>query len=291
MRNVNSRIEFWSNIVFNRSYRHMIISLNDIFFQFTVLFSAGTLMLLVFLPINHVGVKFFTTQTWFAIVCLFLGIVFRFYEYTSQARPLPLYLYLYIVVLALSLIFIYVVRKQKENLARAILWGQGIFIIGVLYVHGYLLSRHRTHGEDWYSFLQLLSTALLIGAIFTALMLCHWFFMFHKLPLKYLKRMSNLFTYSLILKIFITALVIWFWKHHFNEEFTRFTDSNTNYVFLIFRFGVGLFLPLFLAFGTEVTIKLPQNHAAIGLLYMGVILVFMGEVVGQYLTLLQQIPL
>ena len=269
----------------------MIISLNDIFFQFTALFAVGTLTLLVFLPIKHVGMKFFTTQTWFAVTCLFFGIVFRFYEYISQGRSLTFYLFLYIVVLASSLTFIYLVHKQKEEMATHLLWGQALFIIGILYWHGYSLSRHRAGGEDWYLFLQLLSTALLLGAIFTALMLCHWFFMFHKLPLKYLKRISNLFTYSLILKIVITALVIWFWKSHFNEEFTRFTDSNTNYAFLIFRFGVGLFLPLFLAFGTEVTIKLPQNHAAIGLLYMGVVLVFMGEVVGQYLTLLQHIPL
>ncbi len=268
----------------------MIISLNDIFFQFTVLFAVGTLLFLIVLPIKQVGIKFFTAQTWFAVIALFLGIVFRFFDYMSAARPLPLYLYVYIVVLATALTFVYLLKTQEEK-AKFVLWGQVVLILGVLYWHGYSLSRHRAVGEDWYSFLQLLSTALLLGAVFTSLMLCHWFFVFHKLPLKYLKRISQLFTYSLILKIFITALVIWFWKHHFNEEFTRFTDSNSNYVFLLFRFGVGLFLPLFLAFGTEITIKLPQNHAAIGLLYVGVILIFMGEVVGQYLTLLQQIPL
>lgn len=269
----------------------MILSLQDILFQFAVLFSVGNLCLLLFLPPDHIGPKFFISQYWMIVGSLFLGCTVRFYELLMQGESIPLYVFLYTVLLFLVLALIYLTKKHSFKLAFFLLvLTNGLALIS-LYLHGVDLSRGRFSLEDITYFVQLFVSAFLLGAVFTAMMLCHWFFMFRKLPVKFLKRISHLLTTSLILKVFLIGVVIWVWKIYFPEDFTKLMSFDDKFMFLAVRFLIGLFFPLILAFGTEVTIKIPANHSAIGILYVAVIFIFMGEVLGQYLSLILSIPL
>ncbi|MBI2608346.1 MAG: hypothetical protein HYW47_01970 [Deltaproteobacteria bacterium] len=269
----------------------MILSLHDIFFQFTVLFGVGIFLLLIPLPVKFIGEKFFESQTWFAVGCLSLGLLGRFYQFISQHRELPFYLFLYVLVVGLSFLYVRFLRETQFQSAKVVLFLQAVLIIVGLYFHAGDLSRNRFYFENIGIFTQFLMSSFLLGSVFTSMMLCHWFFMNHKLPIKYLKRMSQIFTFSLIAKIFFTGVVLWVWKIYFSDDFSRLVAFEGGFIYLMMRFILGLLFPLILAFGTEVTIKLPTNHAAIGILYVAVIFIFMGEVLGQYLSLIQRIPL
>jgi len=269
----------------------VILSLHDIFFQFTVLFGAGIFLLLIPLPVKYIGEKFFESQVWFAVACLSIGLLGRFYQFISQQRELPVYLFVYVVIVGLSFLYVHFLREIHFEKAKLVLSLQALLIGVGLYFHALDFSANRFYFENISIFVQFLTSSFLLGSVFTSMMLCHWFFMNHKLPLKYLKRISHVFTFSLIAKIFFTGIILWMWKFYFPSDFTRLTAFEGGFVYLMLRFVLGLLLPLVLAFGTEVTIKLPTNHSAIGILYVAVIFIFMGEVLGQYLSLLQRIPL
>ena len=267
-----------------------VISFKDILFQFVILFSLGNIIVLLFYRANTIGAKYFNTQTAFFIGGLLIGILVRLYQWSADGRPFDNSLYLYLLIFVLACAYWLLVNRQFFHLASIMLFLKIAIVFVALYFQAQEVTQNRLSIEVWLYYFHYLNSAILIGSVFTAMMLCHWFFVFHKLPIKYLKRLSHVFTFSLIFKTVLVGIVLWVWRLYLVGDYAHLLSAPLNVIFVVLRFGVGLLIPLFLAFGSEVTIKLPAVHSAIGLLYLAVIFVFAGEVLGQYISLIFQIP-
>ncbi|MBI2026542.1 MAG: hypothetical protein HYS98_01840 [Deltaproteobacteria bacterium] len=268
-----------------------LLSFKDILFQFLVLFSFGCFFSLIFLPAQTIGFRFFSSQSLFSMIALGGALILHFYHFFSEDSSLPLFSYVYVVILVGLVIYYFFISSHKFFLAWYSLILSGLLMVVGLYLHGEFLSTSQEAVGRILYFSQAFASVALVGSVFTSMMLCHWFFVFHKLPIKYLKYMGHVFTFSVIFKIFVTGIVFWTWRLGYVSEFGEVFPLEHNLILLYVRFGIGLFIPLVLSFGSEMTIKIPSNHSAIGILYLAVILVFTGEVLGQYLTLIHQIPL
>ena len=267
------------------------MSLKDILFQFLTLFSFGCFIALIFIPAETIGYKFFSTQALFSIFTLAGALSVHFYRIIVLKSAIPLFSYVYISILVILILYYVFIIKHRFLYSWCFLIVNGILCLIGLYAHSFFLMGDVSSLFQFMFTLSSFASVSLIGCVFTAMMLCHWFFVFHKLPIKYLKRMSHLFTYAVIFKILSVGVVLWLWKLGHLNSFGQVFPLDNNLTLLYLRFGIGLFIPLILSFGSDITIKIPANHSAIGILYLAVILVFMGEVLGQYLTLIHQIPL
>lgn len=131
--------------------------------------------------------------------------------------------------------------------------------------------------------LDFLSSGLLLGAVTTAMLLGHWYLNTPTMELAPLRRLILFLVAVLILRALLAGAGLGLLM---SEREIRLADAT----FLALRWLSGLAAPLLLSKMTWETLKIPNTQSATGILYAGVILVFVGELVSQLLGSLWQIP-
>ena len=124
-------------------------------------------------------------------------------------------------------------------------------------------------------------SAALLGSVNLAMILGHWYLVVRGMPIDPLKRLTIATLGAAILKVGIVAVAlaaIWPSK--------AATD-----IFFWMRAGWGLLGPLALYPMVWGTVKLRSTMAATGILYVDVVAVIIGEVLGGWLSALAKVPL
>jgi hypothetical protein len=120
------------------------------------------------------------------------------------------------------------------------------------------------------------SSGLLLGAVTTAMLLGHWYLNTPTMELAPLRRLLGLLAGAIAIRAMVAAMGIVVVVRHNSL-------SSSDVTFLALRWLSAIVAPLILTKMTWETLKIPNTQSATGILYAGVILVFVGELVAQLL--------
>jgi len=137
----------------------------------------------------------------------------------------------------------------------------------------------------------LTSTALL-GSTNLAMLLGHWYLVVRGMPIDPLKRLSWATLAAALAKVLAVGVVIFTLRAGGLEDGSPLHRLMiTNGVFFWMRAGWGLVGPLALYPMIWGTVKIRSTMAATGILYVAVVAVVIGEVLGNYLSAVMHLPL
>jgi hypothetical protein len=128
------------------------------------------------------------------------------------------------------------------------------------------------------------SSGLLLGAVTTAMLLGHWYLNTPTMELEPLRRLLGLLAAAIVLRALVGFVGL-------STLVAEKSLSSPDMTFLGLRWLSGIFAPVLLTKMTWETLKIPNTQSATGILYAGVILVFVGELVAQLLGAQWHLPL
>jgi hypothetical protein len=126
--------------------------------------------------------------------------------------------------------------------------------------------------------IDLASGGVLLGGTLAAMLLGHWYLNTPTMDLAPLKRLVAFLGGALLVRITVCAVGLTLAAN------ASLDLSSTFWVFLSFRWLAGLLGTGAMAWMTWLTLRVPNTQSATGILYTGVILVFLGELVSQLLS-------
>lgn len=126
---------------------------------------------------------------------------------------------------------------------------------------------------------------LVLGAPMGAMLLGHWYLNSPGMQLAPLRRLVVLIALATMLRIAVSGTGAWL-------DFARVGVPETStMLFLVLRWLAGLAAPLMLAYMTWKTLDIPNTQSATGILYVVVIVTFVGELTAQLLSTSSLYPL
>jgi hypothetical protein len=124
-----------------------------------------------------------------------------------------------------------------------------------------------------------LASAALLGSATTAMLIGHSYLIAPAMSLTPLLRLLAALGAATLVRMILAAAGLWLW--------TRVPDTvnvdTEAWLWLPVRWGLGLFGPLFLGWMAWQTARIRSTQSATGILYVVVILCFLGELTGQLL--------
>lgn len=182
------------------------------------------------------------------------------------------------VVIALTVLVWLVLRYPKRFIFRA-----SSALLGAAYLAAAVLAYHaavRPAHLGWSIAGALASTALL-GSVNLAMLLGHWYLVVRGMPIDPLKRLTYATLAATILKILVVLVALAAaWPHPVMKD-----------IFFWMRALWGFLGPLALYPLVWGTVKTRSTMAATGILYVEVVAVVIGEVLGGWLSALAHVPL
>ena len=127
------------------------------------------------------------------------------------------------------------------------------------------------------------SSGLLLGAVTTAMLLGHWYLNTPTMELAPLRRLLGFLVLAIVLRAIMGAIGA-------SMMIATKSLSYSDITFISLRWISGIFAPALMTKMTWETLKIPNTQSATGILYAGVILVFVGELVSQLLGTHWQLP-
>jgi hypothetical protein len=137
--------------------------------------------------------------------------------------------------------------------------------------------------------LQVVSSGAVSGLITTAMLLGHWYLNTPTMRLDPLKRLLVMLIVAIAVRMVISGIGAGIEANRLSATAGGITLSWM--LFVALRWTAGLLLPLVLTYLTWQTLKIPNTQSATGILYAGVILVFIGELCAQMLSVAASFPL
>jgi hypothetical protein len=178
----------------------------------------------------------------------------------------------------LTLLVWLVLRYPKRLIYRA-----STVLLGIAYVSAAVLAYHaavRPPHIAWSIAGALASTALL-GSVNLAMLLGHWYLVVRGMSIDPLKRLTIASLITSLAKIALVAIVL----------SATWPSPILRDLFFWMRAGWGLLIPLLLYPMVWGTVKIRSTMAATGILYVDVVAVVIGEVLGGWLSRLVHMPL
>jgi hypothetical protein len=128
------------------------------------------------------------------------------------------------------------------------------------------------------AFLDLSSSGLLLGVTLSAMFLGHWYLNTPTMELLPLKRLVVLMVIAILVRTVVsgTGLIL--------QASSPAPLETVFWIFVSFRWLSGLLGTFTLALMAWYTLKVPNTQSATGILYTGVILTFLGELISQLLS-------
>jgi hypothetical protein len=141
---------------------------------------------------------------------------------------------------------------------------------------GYCL---REQGETWWLLADDLTSAAMLGCAMTAMLIGHSYLIAPAMSLTPLYRLLAALAVSTVLRITVATVGLWLWT---GTGATARLD-NEMVLWLAVRWGVGFVGPLVLSWLAWETARIRSTQSATGILYVVVILSFLGELTSQLL--------
>lgn len=132
------------------------------------------------------------------------------------------------------------------------------------------------------------TSSLFLGSVVVAMLLGHWYLVEPGLSIRPFKRLAALYLGSCLLQGLVVLVSTLFAL--LGGPSSKMTLATYQYA-LIGRIGLGIFLPLSVGALVWEALKIPHTQAATGLLYVAILLVVAGELLGRYLLTVGFIPL
>ena len=130
-----------------------------------------------------------------------------------------------------------------------------------------------------------LTSGLVMGVTIAAMFLGHWYLNAPGMALAPLNKLVRFMAAAIVLRMIVSAVGV------ITALQTLGPSGGEQTLFLILRWLSGLIGALAVAWMTLATLKIPNTQAATGLLYVGVISTFLGELVALLLSLGSSYPL
>jgi hypothetical protein len=134
-----------------------------------------------------------------------------------------------------------------------------------------------SHSQAWWIAGEL-SSAALLGTATTAMLMGHSYLIAPSMSLTPLLRLLLAFFAALLLRGIVSGVGLWFWAGEHS-----LATLNDGTLFLALRWGIGFVGPFVLGIMAWKTAIIRSTQSATGILYVVVILTFLGELVGQVL--------
>jgi len=231
--------------------------------------------LYLFLPLvgrRNAGVKFYRLMFLIGGV---LALCAAIAHAMAQRRDLAI---ADLVTVALTLLVWLVLRYPKRLIFRAsaALLGAAYLVAAVLAYHAAVRPAHLA-----WSIVGALATIGLLGSVNLAMLLGHWYLVVRGMSIDPLKRLTIATLVTAILKIVVVCVAIG----------VAWPPPVVKDIFFWMRAGWGLLGPLALYPMVWGTVKIRSTMAATGILYVDVVAVIIGEVLGGWLSALAHLPL
>ena len=230
--------------------------------------------LYLFLPLvgrRNAGVKFYR-------MIFIIGGVLAICAAVAHAMAGRRDLAMYDAAVAILTILTYVVLRYPKRLiykASAALLGAAYVVAAVMAYHAAVRPPHIA-----WSIAGALASIALLGSVNLAMLLGHWYLVVRGMPIDPLKRLTVATLVAAIAKIALVVIVIVLaWPPPVLKD-----------IFFWMRAGWGLLGPLALYPMVWGTVKIRSTMAATGILYVDVVAVIIGEVLGGWLSALAHLP-
>ena len=136
-----------------------------------------------------------------------------------------------------------------------------------------------------------LCSAALLGSMTLAMLLGHWYLVVRGMAIDPLMRLTWAILAGIAIKTAAVCLSLWLLSHAgvgWGSPFYRLVVVEG--IFFWMRAGWGIVVPLLLFPMIHGTVKIRSTMAATGILYVGVVAVIIGEVLGGFLSSLISLP-
>lgn len=176
-----------------------------------------------------------------------------------------------------STLFVYLVLRYPKRLIFRI----SAALLGIVYLVAAVLAYHAAVRPPHYawSVAGALASLAILGSMNLAMILGHWYLVVRGMPIDPLERLTHATLATVIVKLLLVAISV-FSAHMVLRD-----------IFFWMRAGWGLIIPLMLYPMIRGTVKIRSTMAATGILYVGVVAVVIGEVLGGWLSALVHLPL
>jgi hypothetical protein len=181
-------------------------------------------------------------------------------------------------LVALTALVLFLLRFPKRLIFRA-----SATVLGAAYLFASIVAYHaavRPSHIAW-SIAGALASIALLGSVNLAMLLGHWYLVVRGMPIDPLKRLTIATLIASIAKIALIIIVI----------AVAWPPPVIKDIFFWMRAGWGLLGPLALYPMVWGTVKIRSTMAATGILYVDVVAVVIGEVLGGWLSALAHLPL
>ncbi|HUR80437.1 MAG TPA: hypothetical protein VM733_06705 [Thermoanaerobaculia bacterium] len=180
-------------------------------------------------------------------------------------------------IAALTVVVYLVLRYPKRLVFRgsAALLGIAYLVAAVLAYHAAVRPSHFA-----WSIAGALASIALLGSVNLAMLLGHWYLVVRGMSIDPLKRLSLATLVAAIVKVLVVITVI----------AAAWPPPVIKDIFFWMRAGWGLLGPLALFPMVWGTVKIRSTMAATGILYVDVVAVIIGEVLGGWLSALAHLP-
>lgn len=239
-----------------------------------------------FLPLvgrRNAGTKFYRL---ILMICAALTGVAALTLWLAGARELLIGC---IGILLLSAIYWLALRYPKRLIFKATAVFLGVLTLATSVATFHLATRS---GNLAWSVAGALSSIAILGSVNMAMLLGHWYLVVRGMSIDPLKRLTVATLASTLFRILVVAAVfITLGSHGFDRESPAYRIAVSQGIFFWMRVGWGLLAPLALYPMIWGTVKIRSTMAATGILYVAVVAVVIGEVLGIYLASLERLPL
>lgn len=241
---------------------------------FLIDLAAGFVLFLPLAGRRNAGVKFYRLVF---IIGATLALLAAAAHFIAHRRDLALWDASIVVITALVFT---VLRYPKRLVFRG-----SVTLLGIAYLLASLNAYDNAirPASILWSIVGALSSVALLGSVNLAMTLGHWYLVVRGMPIDPLKRLTIATLYATIAKIVVVVAAIAiggvFREVAFHEG-----------IFFLMRAGWGLLGPLLLYPMVWGTVKIRSTMAATGILYVDVVAVIIGEVLGAWLSTIVHLP-
>jgi len=252
-------------------------------FVFRLTFGMATAMALT--PARLVTSGYYRVHLW---VLMGLNTLAALAVYSGRASDTAFHhwqlrLTLAIVLASLSYIGAVVWLYERARAGNLLLCVVAIIALGAA-IGSLPAVRISTGNSGWLWILDSISSGLLMGSTMAAMLLGHWYLNTPSMQLWPLRKLILLMTGSGVLRGVVSGAGLAMYVS------SGGTHGQLVIAFLAFRWLAGIFGALLMAHMARLTLRIPNTQSATGILYAGVILVFLGELTSQLLSVDARFP-
>jgi len=251
-------------------------------FVFRLTFGMATAMALT--PARRVTSGYFRVHLW---VLMGLNTLAALAVYSGRASDTTLQhwqlrLTLAIVLALLSYVGAVIWLYERPRAGTLMLCIVAVMALGAAL--GSLPAIRFFSNAGWLWTLDSITSGLLMGSTVAAMLLGHWYLNTPSMQLGPLQKLILLMTASAVLRGMVSGAGLAMYLSGGGAH------GQLVIAFLAFRWLAGIIGALLMAHMARLTLKIPNTQSATGILYAGVILVFLGELTSQLLSVDARFP-